>query len=612
MASYKLDTGKKYIKDIFSSDSFYNIPDYQRPYVWGKEQVLTFLEDIHKALERDKNKEYFLGCMVWNTKRIKCNSTNIEYTSQDILDGQQRFITLYLLHAVIRDITDNENIIKNIYSRLKQEGNELEDIPERNRIEFEIRKDKDFIDKYVLLQYGTLKKEELSLLINDDDGEISIKNMSSAIINMHDWFNEIKHFEEDFNYYLQNFYKYLGTKVLLLYLSTPDNLDDAYNLFTVLNSRGLQLQSSDILRAQNLRHIKDDNTRKKMAQKWEEYESVVDSPYNSFDEFLWSIVFIKMKYRSDDNQSIIKAFDFMYGRNMFKRGVETFSLIGNYIGHLQGIMSDDFCKDYVGQFFVNLNLILAQTFGNTYLYPLMHYRECFGDYKIYDFMIRIDQLCSVYWLTGNRNLQSRLFIVMRKMEEIAKSGNDKKELAFSFLNSPVLDYEYQDEKASTSIDINDFINLLDTEDWGAYAGQRINKTRYLLLKIDLLSSDISSKIYFDKKIMSVEHLMPRKLEEDFEHNISSEDHNLWVHRLGNIILINKKKNSYLSNKDFQEKKKRYKESIEGRANTNHIFMTYNNWGIMEVKENHLRTLNLLKAYYTSKSFDSFLKKINQK
>ena len=99
--------------------------------------------------------------------------------------------------------------------------------------------------------------------------------------------------EASFQEYLSEFYIYLSNKVLALYLSTPDSLDDAYNLFTVLNSTGLQLQSSDILKAQNLRKIQDDKLKRKYAEKWENYENTIDSPYRSFDEFLWALVLHK-------------------------------------------------------------------------------------------------------------------------------------------------------------------------------------------------------------------------------------------------------------------------------------------------------------------------------
>lgn len=601
MSSYTLNTGKKYIKDIFSPDSFYNVPEYQRPYVWGKYQVVTLLEDIHKAMERDKEKEYFLGCMVWNTKQSR--DGDFVYTSQDILDGQQRFITLYLLQAVLRDLSKSKSLQEKIRTRMRQDRDEFDGIPERNRIEFEIRKDKDFLEEYVLKKNGTKDLEGLKLISVDKDNDVSVKNMAATILDLHNWFQDLSNEGVDIQQYLTDFYTYLGTKVLIIYLSTPNNLDDAYNLFTVLNSRGLQLQASDILRAQNLRHIKDEKDRKEYAEKWEKYESAINEPYNSFDEFLWAIVFITMKYRSDDNQNLNKAFEFMYGRKMLTRGEGTFELIGRYAKHLQAITSDDVCLNEAGNLFVNLNYILTKTFGSAYAAPVMHYRECFKEFRISDFLVKLDNLCSVYWLTGKGNLQSRIFIILRKMEEIARQGGNFKELASQFLDSPVLKYEYQDEKASTAVDIEYFLNLLDNEKWGEYAGQRINKTRYLLLKIDLLSSSLNSRLYFDKSIASVEHLMPRNLGKE-SLAISDLDHKKWVHRLGNIVLVDRKKNSSLSNKEFHDKKTRYKGSIENRANTNYVFMTYDEWNIEKIRDNHYRVFDLLKTYYLGNSVDT--------
>jgi hypothetical protein len=486
---------------------------------------------------------------------------------------------------------------------MRQEKDEFDGIPERNRIEFEIRHDREFLEEFVLTKGGTKDFKSLRKISEDKENDVSVRNMATSILEIHNWFQEVGTETENLQGYLKDFYTYLCTKVLIIYLSTPDNLDDAYNLFTVLNSRGLQLQASDILRAQNLRHIKDGNIRKEYANKWERYESLIDDPYNSFDEFLWAIIFIVMKYRSDDNQSLNKAFEFMYGRGMLEKGEGTFEIIGRYAKHLQEITSNEISNEN-GNFFVNLNYILGKTYGNTYITPLMHYRECFGDTGICSFLIKLDNLCSIYWLTGRRNLQSRIFIMLRKMEEIARDIPDKEAASNAFLSSPVLLYEYQDEKASTALDIEEFLDLLDHESWGAYAGQRINKTRYLLLKIDLLSSNLNSRIYFDKSTASVEHLMPRNPKVLENKNVSELDHRKWVHRLGNIVLIDRKKNSSLSNKTFPEKKKKYKGSIESRPNTNYVFMSYDNWGLEQIRENHYRVFDLLKTYYLGNSWET--------
>jgi uncharacterized protein with ParB-like and HNH nuclease domain len=207
MSSYTLDTGKKYIKDIFSADSFYNVPEYQRPYVWGRHQVVTLLDDIRKAMERDKEKEYFLGCMVWNTKQSK--EGDFVYTSQDILDGQQRFITLYLLQAVLRDLSKNKDLQDKIRTRMRQERDEFDGVPERNRIEFEIRKDREFLEEYVLKKNGTKDFENLRITSQDKDNDVSVKNMAEAILELHNWFGELSNEGLDVQKYLRDFYAYL-------------------------------------------------------------------------------------------------------------------------------------------------------------------------------------------------------------------------------------------------------------------------------------------------------------------------------------------------------------------------------------------------------------------
>lgn len=120
MSNHNLDTGKKYVKDIFADDCFYNIPEYQRPYIWEDDQIVALMEDLLAAMEQDKRKEYFLGCMIWNTK--KKEDEGIPYSCWDILDGQQRFITLYLLQAVIRDLCIEEKLKNVVQERMKQEA----------------------------------------------------------------------------------------------------------------------------------------------------------------------------------------------------------------------------------------------------------------------------------------------------------------------------------------------------------------------------------------------------------------------------------------------------------------------------------------------------------
>jgi len=71
----------------------FNIPIYQRLYVWGEDQILTLLNDLVNAYERGEDL-FFLG----GTLLVEQDCT--EGRHFDLIDGQQRFATLWMIcHA---------------------------------------------------------------------------------------------------------------------------------------------------------------------------------------------------------------------------------------------------------------------------------------------------------------------------------------------------------------------------------------------------------------------------------------------------------------------------------------------------------------------------------
>ena len=238
-------------------------------------------------------------------------------------------------------------------------------------------------------------------------------------------------------------------------------------------------------------------------------------------------------------------------------------------------------------------------------------RECFRENKIVEFMIKIDNLFSIGWLLGRRQSQTRTFIILRKidfyLDLVKKKEQTEDEAIEGLLNDGCLRYDFYDEEMSSEkpIDINDFALLLDSEKWGGFSGTRVNKTRYLLLKMDLLMGNKTTILQYNKDSSSVEHLMPQNIA-DTGWNIETSKHKEWVHKLGNLALIDKNKNASLSNKVFDEKKIKYQGAIETRANTNHIFIINSDWNIESIEANHKRTIDLLLQYYQGNSLKTFL------
>lgn len=68
-----------------------NIPYYQRPYRWDKKRIDNLINDFYKNKIENENTEYFVGSVVL----VKDDSTPNKY---DVIDGQQRITTIFLLN----------------------------------------------------------------------------------------------------------------------------------------------------------------------------------------------------------------------------------------------------------------------------------------------------------------------------------------------------------------------------------------------------------------------------------------------------------------------------------------------------------------------------------
>lgn len=89
----KFQANDKKIKEVLFSHSIkFRIPRYQRPYSWGIDQINEFWNDLNNEKET-----YFLGGFIFNYESEKEGFV-------DVIDGQQRILTITIFEAVLRDI----------------------------------------------------------------------------------------------------------------------------------------------------------------------------------------------------------------------------------------------------------------------------------------------------------------------------------------------------------------------------------------------------------------------------------------------------------------------------------------------------------------------------
>lgn len=562
----EIKSDKLYIKDIFAR--WYRIPEYQRPYVWGKDQVNDLLDDISFAQQNDDKAEYFLGSIVFQTKKTK----NEEYQEDDLLDGQQRMTTLFLITAIIRDITENEKLKSICNEIIFQDENEFDGTPERIRIIFDIREEvKEFVDKFIKKDSGLNDIDALKQELKNTK-DLSIKNMINVIFEIQNYFKRADTIS------VEIFFKYLNNRVLMIYVSSS-SLEDAFKLFTVMNDRGIKLRNSDILKAENL-HLVSNSNREKYAKEWEEIENYFEDDFDVFLSHLRTIL-VKEKARKNLLDEFEENIYFKKGSKkgtapLLAKGEETFKYIKKYKKHFDEIFSQDHFDIFGNYKFDNLITIMKNVLpADLWIAPLLRYYDKFGENNLMTFLEKLDNKFSNDWIIG-----------LTPTSRIENMNNIIKIIDSTGTTEDILKNEI------FKINQNDFMNVLSDNIYGR------RFARYVLYKLDYLYGN-SDKINVPS-VITAEHILPQTPKDDSQWKIdfTDEEREKWTHKIGNLVLISRRKNSSQGSKDYEDKKTKYfKNNIELFRNSLRVFNTYAKWAPSEIRDNQQKVLEKIKQHY---------------
>jgi len=394
----KIDSNKIFINKAF--EWWYRVPDYQRPYVWGTDQVTDLLDDVTEWMYSRPESEYFLGSIVLQER----NDNGI--TEYDLLDGQQRMTTCLMIYAVGRDLASDNRLKEHCRESVFQQEDPFRGIPERLRIVYDIRDDvRQFINEYIKKPGGINNEEGLYGLQKASD--LSVRNMANAVLQIRSFFTQ------EGAPSVEDFFKFFGNKVLMVYVSSPD-LDDAFRMFTVLNDRGMKLRGSDILKTLNLRSLREDNIdpeeQRRWAKRWEEIEGDLG---DDFDVFLSQLraVLVKDKARL----SLLQEFEEnIYSPRVFNRTTKTyhdrepllrmclntFEFVNHYYKHYQKlILGDNYHINNSWQLDNLITLLKDASLADFWIPPLLRYFDVFGENHLLKFVEKLEAKFCGDWIT---------------------------------------------------------------------------------------------------------------------------------------------------------------------------------------------------------------------
>ena len=579
----KIDCDKALVKKIF--EGWYSIPTYQRPYVWETDQVEELLECVKNACENNEE-QYFLGSIVYKKNRKETHE--VSYEEFELLDGQQRITTIFLSIAALRDIVyenkdkfedeDFSDIVDTCEELIYQKKRKAKGIPERLRIVFDIRKDvKDFVDTNVKPLGCTSNGTVFEIKSKDKSVNTSIKHMSNTILVAR------KFFKENFEI-IGEFLQYLLNNVLIVYIATED-LQDAFQLFTVMNNTGLKLTNSDILKADNLKAVPSESKQLEYAEYWEEMESYFG---DDFDNFLSQVRTILVKRKAD--YSLIKEFndnvysDKRWNRNIkqwesckpiLKHGEETFNLLKEYFLVYQEIFDKNHFIETNSYELNNYLAFMTNGFETDYWKaPVLMYFKKYKYDNFFNFLKKLDNKLSCDWIIGL--VPSMRIDNMNKILVCIEKSNSTKDI----LQSDVF-----------SINRNDFRAIISENIYGRkYA-------RYLLLKIDLLMTDKDTQSK-TSSIISIEHILPQTPSDNsqWKKDFTDEQRETWTDRIGNLALISRRKNSSQGRLDYTDKCKKYFEkNIGAFPSMIKVFKENSEWKLNNIKKRQIEIISLLES-----------------
>lgn len=517
-----IEAHEQNIRQIFGDSYAFEIPPYQRPYAWEKDQAQELLSDLVTAMENKdtKSEVYFLGSVVL----IKSPND----PSSKVIDGQQRLTTLTILLSILRDLTSDQEVRIERRTYIFQKASADRGTEDRFRLLLRHR-DRPFFQKYIQNLGATNSLPDVNTL------EGSQKRIAE---NAEYFRRELEKMAEERRNALVAF---IVQRCYLVVVAVP-TAESARRIFTVLNARGLDLTPTDILKADLLERA-GAAREAGLADRWEAVEHSLGR-----ERMVELFGHIRMMYERDKPRLALEA-----GFPMF---VEPFGGdADHFVGNILEPIADAFRL-------LSRQDVIIKRFGAE-------------AGKMIRSLERIDNkdwvppalLCLWKQLPGGATSTTRFLMDLERVAYflfVTRAGvNDRIERFAAIMDE--LEPRPTKERPTKGLNLspaeqNGFLRALD--------GSLYEKSRVCKPVMRRLDEALSAGGASYDNLVSIEHVLPQTVEEGSEWASLFPDgkqRSEWTHKLANLVFLTHRINTRASNWDFERKKKEYFVSIDGTS-----------------------------------------------
>lgn len=516
--SKKISGAEYQLSKIFSSDFEYVIPSYQRPYAWTVDQATELFDDLFGFYRDEPEEGYFLGSIVLIKEEGKPYA--------EVIDGQQRLTTLTILLASIASIIEGAQRDM-LYKYICEPGNEFEGLEPKPRLTLRER-DQSFFNKYIQgLDFKSLAHLDEELLDTESQRNIRANGllMQSRLIQKIN--GDVQN--------LKGFAQFLLQKSFLVAVSTPSQ-QSAFRVFSVMNSRGLDLQPTDIIKADTIGQITSEAKRDEFSERWEEME--VELGRSGFNDLF---AYVRMIYSKEKaKRALLEEFRSQVLTHVSSPTSLIEDILEPYSEALSTVRKANYKASSNAQD-VNTYLGWLNRIDNSdWIPPAIRFlakHENEPEYVKW-FFKKLEILAS-YLHVCAKNVNER---IERYAPLIAAMERPHSAI------SPVTEIELTDQEKK------EMKQVLDGDIYNLSARRR----NHIILRLDSFMSDGAAK--YEYNILTIEHVLPQTVKTGSEWDLSWPDpviREQWTHRLANLVPLNFRRNVQASNFDFERKKTAY-------------------------------------------------------
>ncbi len=512
--------------DELLSKRLFRIPHYQRAYSWQRKQRHDMFEDIKQLKDKSEGSFHFMA-MVVGRKHEKTKMIGItRYSVIDVVDGQQRLTTLVLL---LKAIEQKLNRSRDDETQFAQELQDLL-VKQDNISLILLRTNHDRSEYFVnFLRYGRCPSVEAAQTLADRELLRAINHCKDFV---NDWAEQVD---------LIELLQIIKNQLTFIFYEIDDEAA-VYTVFEVLNNRGLYVSWLDRLKSMLMSVAFEDN-----PANGREYIDELHS--------IWGQIYYTIGLNQGASPESLR----------FGATLKSPSQISKPLGEEQAVESlRSQGKNTAKAIEVSKWLLALTRAVNRFLEEMKGSREAVTEIA-HARLLAVAIILRDFPTDQEKELldqwEKTTFHIFGLCRKDARTGvGDYVRLAWDTLNNPELDPDKVAKEIQKIRKNYSFDSVRDQlKNKNCYEGWE-DELRYLLFRYEehlaeqqgqTFMNEQWNRIWQESAVESIEHIQPQS--KGSQEPLEANEEGVFVHRLGNLLLLRPNLNSRLSDKDPEEK-----------------------------------------------------------